>query len=745
MTIREEGLKGKTLVNSYKNRQTTKTKSYQNAYKLSCMYIGENKTKEEQIKQMTRVYDKEFKLKPNMSEEDLKELFCKNIISVGIFKDGYTKKNDESVKETNFLFIDIDNGCTIEEAQEILDKDSLSYVLFTSNSHTEEKHKFHIFIPTLKKVKGIEEYKAYYRYLDSLFSEKIDSKCSNWSRACFASPSNCIVINKLFRNDLNIKITLLKSYKRQPMKEEILSSKDIKEKSRLNENYINQIKSINSNLILESITDSVIRFKRDNDDKIGNVFNKYNQEKHLVDKTISMDLLFSNDEFNKAIDCKKEREAIQNEIKQEIELSLLDMQFNEDLALKKIIVANEGVGKSRAVINACKEHKIIFACQTKDRVNELEESFKKENIEYVKAISIEDILKSKGIKNSVIDIYKDSFINEFNKNKYEESKEITNILKSKGYNDTLVAEVINEIKTQNELLKIKDKIVLLTVQKLKYFLKTNPKIKTLPIVFDELEISDFYNYSARQLSNNQSPQKYMDFYNGYDLYFPNIFTMSGLLKYKQVILLTTEKAKIEPLFSKDENYEIIDFSKKMLTNNVEYLIVNSTSSKKLQLGEKIKKREKIISELKEEIKDIDCVIADNAKNSDKNHLLVRGSNDYKDKNILVVISRPTAIEEYIYYLSCREYFDEKYKNEKIKDRNKLIQKEIQKRFMESKVSQSIGRNSGFRESGKKCYVVLPILAPNSEFKFSIKDFELNFVSSKVKTRIFYFKSTSTRD
>ena len=50
--------------------------------------------------------------------------------------------------------------------------------------------------------------------------------------------------------------------------------------------------------------------------------------------------------------------------------------------------------------------------------------------------------------------------------------------------------------------------------------------------------------------------------------------------------------------------------------------------------------------------------------------------------------------------------------------------------LQTQVSQSIGRNSGFRDRGKKAVVVLPLLQRNSAKKF--KPINLNYISSDVR-------------
>ena len=46
------------------------------------------------------------------------------------------------------------------------------------------------------------------------------------------------------------------------------------------------------------------------------------------------------------------------------------------------------------------------------------------------------------------------------------------------------------------------------------------------------------------------------------------------------------------------------------------------------------------------------------------------------------------------------------------------------------MSQSIGRNSGFRSNGSETYVILPLLKPNSVR--TLKPYNINYITDNVK-------------
>ena len=525
----------------------------------------------------------------------------------------------------------------------------------------------------------------------------------------------------------------MNTYKKMYPNEKAIKEVDntIFEKYTLNDNYLKQIQNINPNFILESQDEGVIRFKRDENDNYGNVFNKYNNEKHLIDKNKSCDLLFSNNEFNTSKKAEDIRIKIQEDINSEVNEFLITCESLKNSIRyfypKKVIIANEGVGKSKAIIEACKDYKLIFACYTKDRISEISRSLDEKNIKYNKVISIEDILQSHNISEDIVNEYKKSYVNSYDEKAYTEAEAIEEILIRNKIEKRLIDKICNDIFAQDKLLASDDRVILVTIQKLKFFLKTNMDKNILPIVFDEVQISDFYSYCDTQLSKNQKADSFRNFYKGDSHYYKNTFNMFDLLKKRDVVLLTTEKSLIMPLFKNNEDYkDIIDCTHKLDAENVKYIITNSTSSKLIKGKDNERMRDFLIKELRYKYQDIDFVISDNSKEADMSHIKVRGSNNYSNINNLVIGAYPSPIEEYLYYLSCKEYFDNEFK------KSNLIQKEIQKLFLESKVSQSVGRNSGFRDNGKKCYVALPLLAPNSEKNLKIKNFEISYISSNVE-------------
>ena len=103
--------------------------------------------------------------------------------------------------------------------------------------------------------------------------------------------------------------------------------------------------------------------------------------------------------------------------------------------------------------------------------------------------------------------------------------------------------------------------------------------------------------------------------------------------------------------------------------------------------------------------------------------------------MLIIGTLRTEIEDNILYYSAEEYFKKfrEYFKEQGKTPSEVdaqINSYIKQVNLQTQVSQSIGRNSGFRDKGKKAVVVLPLLQPNSTKKF--KPINLNYISSDVR-------------
>lgn len=745
----------------YLNRNTATSSSDKGAYKLSVIATTES-SKDGHLEVLKKA--ERFLNIVNVNESTNIEQLCKyNILCPSVFKKNASSRKDEDIDYSKFIFIDIDNGMTIQEAQAILDSKKLSYILYTSISHKEEHHKFHILVPTLQKINSKKQYKAYWQYLHELFKFKTDKSCNTPSKASYPSAKDGLVIDMMYRNDLYLTAKELKTFKKVVTSYESGESVPLKI---AHPDYLTMIKNSNPSLILVDNTDTVLRFKRDKNDSTGNLFNYHSKdEKYIIDTTkgSSTDLLFCNSDFLDAVkpdekvklneiaienfeaiisdpilsECltkeqtdsyraevyaeMNEQENIKKQITSAIENSVFAIDYLGQNSIKKVIVANEGVGKGRAIIELCRNTPIIYAADTKDRIKEIKESLDKEHIDSVICYSNSEVLARLG--------YDSDFIKKF---ELEIKDDVTT---NKFIDKTLTKEealvVKNALKENNKVIERTDVTVLLTTKKLQVLLLSYQSKSNLSlIVLDEFEVSDFYPVSTSKSYKGQKARKVDTFFDNTIKVYENRESLFTLLIGKSAIILSTELEKVKRVFYKKDNYYVTDCTKLIKANNVTYILTSSTSNVATESG--FTKRDEKIEKVKELHPDITKVITNNSSEADLSHKAIRGSNSYKKGNTLVVGHYPNDEEQYLFYEAAKEYY-----NDTFGDDLDSIADDINFTIMGTQISQSIGRNSGFRESGAKCYVLLPIFAPNSTKCFKKRnnqkmELHLKYVSPNIE-------------
>lgn len=700
----------------YTNRlNSTKSSINKHAYKLSVIKIPRLLTSKEELTSLlvsTVTYTSTIDIK---TDTDFNELCKNNIICPSVFHKGVCSKLDSDVKVSNFIFIDIDKGLTIDEACRILDKEHLSYLLFTSSSHSNVTNKFHILVPLLKSVDSKEDYKAYWSYLHQLFDCKTDRACCNPSRACYPSlNTNMEIINRLFRNDLHLDTKVLNEYKKVEI--EITKTESFFN-IEVSKEFLDSLHQLNPNLIIQESAPKFIKFKRDLYDRVGNVLYYIDQNKKVlfdISKDTRMDLLFSNEEFEDNILANDSRDSIQEAIKNDLlehfgtKEKMIECGLTPDN--KTIIIANEGVGKSETIISLCQEQKIIYAAHTIKRIEEIKASFVQKEIDFVVCCSNEEIFREFELDETLISSYKEAC-----------SKGITTVDFIEEVfidNKDLKESLLKRIMENNNLLLRKDCNVIITIAKLKrLLLRFIKEINLSTIVLDEFEASDFYSFTTEPFDNKGTLHNCL--YSEVQItVYKNKFNLMNLLKLHSVIILSTERTKIERIFYNNKDYSIKDHSRWLKARNVIYKLVHSTSGMK---KDDIKIRDLVIQNVKTLYPFIDEVIVNASDEGTVNHLQVRGSNDYSEKNTLVIATKPCPQEQKLFELNCKDF----YKDKELRH----IQNDINSTLMSCQINQSIGRNSGFREREKSCVVVLPILAPNSDNCFREISLDLTYISS----------------
>jgi len=141
------------------------------------------------------VRDKDYKASNNKSfnikeinKSDLRNVVKKNNYSLITWKSNTRKA--ENFQYAAGCVIDIDNGLTIEKAQERLKRKQLNHFIVTSKRHTKESNRFHILIFFNYPVYCSSTYEQIIRDVAEVFPES-DKSVFDPARFIFGSPDDC--------------------------------------------------------------------------------------------------------------------------------------------------------------------------------------------------------------------------------------------------------------------------------------------------------------------------------------------------------------------------------------------------------------------------------------------------------------------------------------------------------------------------------------------------------------------------
>ena len=735
-------------------------------YKITTVPTSMDLDKEQQKNVIWSNYSSkicEINLSKKITQKNVENLLCANIFAVGLLKDSRQNLSDDNVQQTDFIFIDfeIQNDDTnrkvlsYDECIKILEENNLNYILKTSSSHIEnENNRLHLFLPLLKPITSKFQYKQNHKLLiDKYFSEYYyDTRATNISRWTYSSKSTTLKYSYEFdKNDI-----VPEEFTEE--QEKIINSNENKQRFvNANNEHINHFNTQTFSMygFKPARVDNfgIIKYYRDANDKTPNVWYSSGYYSNLdgytiLDKNTPYNVLFSYDDFKNSIEPEVTRTSIQLRLATEFENWFID-------GGKKYVITNEGLGKSSTILSLAKKYNFIFSCHTKQRVKEVASQLEKENINHKVIISNYDILKM-----CELDELAEQYDERIQKNpKYSFKKFVSDKVK----NTEKLEEVLDMYDTNIKDLETDNCVRIVTNQKLKIKIskedfdgeQSNHWYIDQRIIFDEFNFSEWAFYSSPKEGDKIVQKETIWTTKSDEKKYVNLKEMrkgkeNDELEYsfldvlehcKDVLILTTERAIIEPFFystdykeirvfeniiDKDFKLQEYKFEKKINDMSVKYILTKST---------KVSVREQLITQIKdyctqlysEEFK----VICNNVSNADYTHLGVKGSNKLKNFNTIVVGTLRTEIEDNIFYYSCQKFFKkfESYMETLGNNPKKEVQNFITQAHLTTQISQSIGRNSGFRNNGKHTIVVLPLLQGNS--KHSFKQFPTNYVTPLV--------------
>lgn len=121
-----------------------------------------------------------------IDEQKLRDYVCNYAWSPAIFNGA---RKAENFVSCDFLVYDVDEGMTIDDADNILSSTNYCYTILPSPSHTSENHRFRIILPLAHSILDLETFDATWSKGAELF-RTIDTSCSDSCRAYFASRDN---------------------------------------------------------------------------------------------------------------------------------------------------------------------------------------------------------------------------------------------------------------------------------------------------------------------------------------------------------------------------------------------------------------------------------------------------------------------------------------------------------------------------------------------------------------------------
>ncbi len=767
--------------NNFVNRSMFKN-SQDQQYRISvAKYPADVKTKEDKGHFISKVQGGKFQWSRENLKQKLKNpnhwssFMSGHLQNLGYLPDSTYNKISTKIDGicADFIFLDFDNKdkdgnklvdgyLSYDEALSILQKSGYNFVLSTSHSHTSAHHKLHILISTLKPIDSAELYKYYLAEVSKIFAGyPIDRAVSSIANNKNGGNLATIRVDVEFeKNDFhleNVDLSTRKTLKQISTANVFNKDSDIPPDAL--DAYAKQVNNMYGMIVDKgrSSTKYMMLRRNENDNNPG-VFQvpyspSYDPKLIFDNRTKDngskkeFETFYSLDDYVSRTDPNKVRGRIQSKISNLI-ADFIDPSIDRS-DRHKYLITNEGLGKSTTVLGlGKKEYPFIYATYTLDGMHEKANYLKNINVDYRIILSVKEILNNSGF-GTLVPSY-DQYLKDTLKPSFRDFLlEKTNI----NYSDKV--SLLNDYDNNNKQIQ-ENVVILMTSAKLKVMMMTDQgKIMKddKPIIFDEFVDSEWKTLTNKCENKYLQPSdKIVKTWGGdegyFDLYKQESFF--DLLSFKKVLVLTTERSLAGIYFWKSDYAEMavdmnelwdidVDFEKmtgtfemtrrkdsfleeKLAADNVYYLLLRSTSKKNLL------KLAKIFENTGAEI------ITDGLKGSDietLTHLGVKGMNHLSEKDIVVFGTLKTEIVVKEMFVNNKEYFKRMFGgNLSEEDLIKKAEPYIQSILIETQVSQSIGRNSGFRFKGRKCVVLLPVMQSNSYTRLK-RDFNFNYISPNI--------------
>jgi len=313
------------------------------------------------------------------NNKELIELLSTQKYSTSIFKEGH--RTNLNWKIASAILLDIDDGETLQNSIEILNRIQCSYIVIESKNHQKEKNgktcdRFHILIIPNVPITDANKYRAYALYFIDLL--KCDKAVKDLARYFNPTPNlqkvNKISFNKQFCEMFEINVDMkneLYDEGQIPIQGSFFKEKNPFIQTEAQELYVKQVNNMYPQMIFSHYNESnsSMNFHRNSQDKGPGVF-VYSDSKMISDPTRGefYPTVFTMNDFNQS------QEVNQKKMEARIKELILEInKYKGDTYKIDIIKTNEGTGKSYAVCQLI-EKGMYFTANTIERLQEIEKT-----------------------------------------------------------------------------------------------------------------------------------------------------------------------------------------------------------------------------------------------------------------------------------------------------------------------------------------------------------------------------------
>ena len=125
-----------------------------------------------------------FKPKQVYDMQQLYNLVCKDVVYAPIHFRGNHRKKENAILNIDLMIFDIDDGKTMDEVIDSKLGQTYEVLLLKTASWTAKKEKFRVFIPLKTPISfsNIDEYRAFYKFIDTYYDLNGDEKAMEAGR-----------------------------------------------------------------------------------------------------------------------------------------------------------------------------------------------------------------------------------------------------------------------------------------------------------------------------------------------------------------------------------------------------------------------------------------------------------------------------------------------------------------------------------------------------------------------------------